>query len=837
MAKVVAWFGHKSWRVDAEASEKALFNQPFPILQTGEKIELAFKGRGGWGWDRIYFTNKRVMTRNCNGTTGKKKAFLSIPYSTIKGYVVDTPSLIDTDVIVKIFSSGLEETTFEFAPGGCDTLEVMRHLNKYVLPGGMDQSNEAARTEAVQVEASKGGLMDLLGGDARQIPPEEIEPGLKMDPKNILLPNEKVELAFKCGRDTTIFTTHRYLIMDVQGITGRKVLYTSILWSSMRAFEVKTAGTLLDRDVEMAVYTSIKELKQLKTELNKDKCDLMAIQRYIGDKVLGIDEDPPSDVMDESEGERDGGGSLFGWIGNDARQIDSSLVNQKFHQGKSNVLQGSEKVELAFKGRRDLILFTNKRLMIVDYSGIISKKTKYLSFPWKTIKMFAVRSAGSFADKDSELMLWLDIMHDWVEYYEDRNGEQEFIRMDPIAGMSYLEMDFQKDKVDLMGVHRYLSQRVLAKSDVDANAEVQVDVSVGDQSMIGDFLGFLGGDNNQINHEVMTRKLHNQQMIMEDETVLMAMKCGKDTTCFTNKRIFFMDHQRTLGSEKMEYKTLPYGSLMAFEIETAGTFDGDAEAKYYIKSYWQNTIEQDMRKGKVDIFALQAILSSAVLGGQETSAGLERPVIDTPDQGALSGFMNMLNGDGAAFDAAEAEKLFRDGTPQILMADETVDMAFKCGRDFVLYTNLRLLTIDKQGLLGKKIAYHSTPFKALTSFEIQTAGGCCDNDSEAFFYTDIPGSSKVTTTMKADATGGIYDLMQLFSGKKLRDANAEEMADWETRTGKWNSENAAIAQAKADKEAAKAAAKAAKAAAKAAKGGGKDASALAASESAAPAAE
>ncbi|MGX1251472.1 hypothetical protein RKD48_003983 [Streptomyces ambofaciens] len=55
---------------------------------------------------------------------------------------------------------------------------------------------------------------------------------------------------------------------------------------------------------------------------------------------------------------------------------------------------------------RDTILFTDRRLILVDKQGITGKKTEYHSIPYRSITHFAVETAGHF-DLDAELKIWL----------------------------------------------------------------------------------------------------------------------------------------------------------------------------------------------------------------------------------------------------------------------------------------------------------------------------------------------------------------------------------------------------------------------------------------------
>ena len=58
----------------------------------------------------------------------------------------------------------------------------------------------------------------------------------------------------------------------------------------------------------------------------------------------------------------------------------------------------------------------------------------------------------------------------------------------------------------------------------------------------------------------------------------------------------------------------------------------------------------------------------------------------------------------------------------ILGVAESVERVFKEIRDMYVFTNKRLILIDKQGLTGRKVEYHSIPYRAITQFKIETAG-------------------------------------------------------------------------------------------------------------------
>ncbi len=71
-----------------------------------------------------------------------------------------------------------------------------------------------------------------------------------------------------------------------------------------------------------------------------------------------------------------------------------------------NLLTDNESIEIGFKLFRDVFIFTNKRLILVDKKGITGKKIDYLSEVYKSISRFSIETAGNF-DLDAELKIWI----------------------------------------------------------------------------------------------------------------------------------------------------------------------------------------------------------------------------------------------------------------------------------------------------------------------------------------------------------------------------------------------------------------------------------------------
>ena len=64
--------------------------------------------------DYVVFTNKRVISVNVQGLTGKKKDFTSLPYSKVQAFSIETAGHIDLDSELQLVFSGLGTVVFEF---------------------------------------------------------------------------------------------------------------------------------------------------------------------------------------------------------------------------------------------------------------------------------------------------------------------------------------------------------------------------------------------------------------------------------------------------------------------------------------------------------------------------------------------------------------------------------------------------------------------------------------------------------------------------------------------------------------------------------------------------
>ncbi|HYD61114.1 MAG TPA: PH domain-containing protein [Noviherbaspirillum sp.] len=82
------------------------------------------------------------------------------------------------------------------------------------------------------------------------------------------------------------------------------------------------------------------------------------------------------------------------------------------------------------------------------------------------------------------------------------------------------------------------------------------------------------------------------------------------------------------------------------------------------------------------------------------------------------GLFDGMLGNASKIDAAKIQQEFG----QILAPGEQVEHAYQLIRDYFVFTDKRLVLVDKQGLTGSKVEYHSIPYRSITHFSVETAG-------------------------------------------------------------------------------------------------------------------
>ena len=98
----------------------------------------------------------------------------------------------------------------------------------------------------------------------------------------LLVDGEQILSEYVAARDYIVFTTKRIIAVNVQGLSGKKVDFTSLPYSKIQVFSVETAGNF-DIDAELEMYFS--GLGKVRFEIFGAN-DIKEIGKFISNMVL-----------------------------------------------------------------------------------------------------------------------------------------------------------------------------------------------------------------------------------------------------------------------------------------------------------------------------------------------------------------------------------------------------------------------------------------------------------------------------------------------------------------------------------------------------------------------
>ena len=123
------------------------------------------------------------------------------------------------------------------------------------------------------------GILSGLLGNAGVIDADK----LQSEYGDLLTENEAIEIGFKVIRDTFIFTNKRLILVDVQGLTGKKIEYLSIPYGKISKYSIETSGRF-DLDAELKLWIGSDNLP-IEKKFNK-KVNIYDVQKILSKHVL-----------------------------------------------------------------------------------------------------------------------------------------------------------------------------------------------------------------------------------------------------------------------------------------------------------------------------------------------------------------------------------------------------------------------------------------------------------------------------------------------------------------------------------------------------------------------
>ena len=123
------------------------------------------------------------------------------------------------------------------------------------------------------------GLIGMITGNAGVVDASKLTETYKQ----LLVEGEQIEIGFSVVRDTFLFTNRRLILVDIQGLTGKKTEYLSIPFSKITKFSIETSGNF-DLDAELKIWVG-SDPTPITKQFNK-KVNIYQLQQVLAQCTL-----------------------------------------------------------------------------------------------------------------------------------------------------------------------------------------------------------------------------------------------------------------------------------------------------------------------------------------------------------------------------------------------------------------------------------------------------------------------------------------------------------------------------------------------------------------------
>ena len=119
--------------------------------------------------------------------------------------------------------------------------------------------------------------------------------------------------------------------------------------------------------------------------------------------------------------------------------------------------------------------------------------------------------------------------------------------------------------------------------------------------------------------------------------------------------------------------------------------------------------------------------------------------------------MGLLSGLLGHSSKADISKLREEFSPILVDGEELID-AYRVLRDMMVFTNKRLILVDKQGMTGSKVDYHTIPYERIVRFSKESTG-ILDLEAELKIWIVGQPQPIVKTFTKNQNVNEVYQLL------------------------------------------------------------------------------
>ena len=123
------------------------------------------------------------------------------------------------------------------------------------------------------------GLLSGILGNAGVVDSNQ----LQAEFGQLLAADETIQAGYVLVRDKFLFTDRRLILVDIQGLTGKKVEYHSIPYSKITQFSVETCGSF-DLNAELKIWVGSSQVP-IEKKFNKS-VNIYEVQRLLANCIM-----------------------------------------------------------------------------------------------------------------------------------------------------------------------------------------------------------------------------------------------------------------------------------------------------------------------------------------------------------------------------------------------------------------------------------------------------------------------------------------------------------------------------------------------------------------------
>jgi Bacterial PH domain len=474
-----------------------------------------------------------------------------------------------------------------------------------------------------------------------------------------------------------------------------------------------------------------------------------------------------------------------------------------------------------------MILLTKFRIVVIDVKRSQGKITNisYKSLLWSSVIIFGVKLAGQYMDQSTcDLLFYTSMM------FDVSSSSSLTQSTSPQPGMSLWELDcILLAHMNVSTIHQYMALHCCRDDPLSNDSSVRTDSVVLSQATVSTKHDEYGSSLSQLFQQLtsssdrtsLESRINDCQItfhttipiLIPHETIIHCSVIGRgDFTLFTNIRIIEIDTQGW-SDQRIVMRSVPYRHIRASSVTTntrsSSSTDGDTigstttssseqEIQLYTGNLWSL---QKFRLPYVDrdIMAISKWLAHAMLLWNDNTTASDdsqqRRLLEE-FRGELNHQRTQLNDLSSKFtkslnmksvmtsvtdncieisDVSDMNRSLHNDR-SILLENEQIERLFQRGRDYYIYTNLRLLYMDVQGIpvigihggsnTGSTIVYTSLPWTYCTGYTIVTCNTTLDRDAELYLYYNIPGRQRMKQSILINSCN-IYDIQAYVCTKIL----------------------------------------------------------------------